>query len=448
MLQAITKWLNNRAALRRETYDTDFFGTRHQQHLRLLFDNDTNETRFQEIEEEDLYNKTVSELGNMLIKSNPTISRIYDDFVTFATLEVQLTCENPRGQRILDDFQMMLSRKRNPLSSVLSKVFGSIILHGTYCYEITFDDMRQPENIFVIDPDTLYFKYENEVWELGQYSEDGDFMPLSPDRVFYDAINPLIGEQKGHSMIAPAYPSAIGEQVMLQALPGVVTNQAWLRRFIRINDIAMRQANFSPKEIKDRIASARRNITKAGNLKDPKKVPVFTGEFEMDQLSGASALPGGFQFVDTLNRIFERKMIQGGGTMPFSIGNNEFVAESSARTQAIRESIKTEALQSDVENEMGRALSMPLQAQGITDPAVLALKRIDVMERDFEAMIFQNIASGVKSLTDAGAPLSIAMEMFVEMTNVQISEELKAKLESIVAEPEEPTDDEPMGDEA
>ena len=392
---------------------------------------------FKSVTEEDLFKLTVSELSKRLVKSDPTISRIYDDFITMATLEIRLTCENPRGQQILDDLQTTLSQKRNSLNAILSKIFGSILLRGTYCFELTLDEMRRGSNIFVVDPDSLYFrsrpdKVDGEIWDLIQYSRRGKVVVLSPDRVFYDGVNPLLGELKGHSMIAPAFPSAIGSSLMLKDLREVLEKHAYVRRFLKINDIAMKQAGYSPADINTRITKSAADIKKHKRfLKDPGSIPTFLGDVELNQVDGAST-GSGMQFVETIDRILERKSIRGGGAMASNLNSNEYAAESSARIQALRGSAQTGSFQGHIETEMSRALSMPLQAVGITEPAVLALKRTDVMERDYEADVFNKIAAGIKNLTDAGLPLGLAFELFSEMTNVQIPAELKAKLEKLM----------------
>ena len=374
------------------------------------------EKQFRQVTAETLENLSLVELSNLLVETDPTISRLYNDFVIFSTLQYEVTCEDRMGQAILDDFLERLTQKRNSFSSVLSKLFGSILLHGTYCFEITFDQWRAPTNLFVIDPDTLYFRTRkekdgDEVWDLVQYDEDNKFTVLSPDRVFYDAVNPLLSHFKGHSMIAPAFPSVIGSTLMLKDLQEVVHNHAWLRKYIKINDIEMHAQGFNAEQITDRMNQIKALISSSQGFKDPSEVPVFTGPIEFNQVQGATSISG-LQFVDTVDRVLERKSIRGGGGTPFNMGSNETVAETSSRSQGIRESIRTESFQNLIETEVGRALSMPLQGAGITAPAQLSLKHIDVLERDYEADIYEKMARGVNQLVSAGVPLDVAVQLY------------------------------------
>ena len=323
MLNGLRNWLGNRIMnAERQTYDYGVAGYAPQTGTWFLdTDDESPERFFKRLTEDDLFKQSIQDLDNNLAKSDPTISRIYNDFVMFSTLESQLTCENPRGQAILDDIVVTLANKRNTINTVLARLFGSILLRGNYCFEITFADDRTFSNLFVVDPQTLYFRSDGDDWVIGQYSKESKFQPLSPDRVFFDAINPLVNDYKGHSMIAPAYPSAIGSSLMLQQLRDIVENQAWVRRLIRINDIAMKQAGYTNQEIKTRVDQAKANLKQSENLKDPDKLWAFTGEVEVTQSDGASR-SGGLSFVDTIDRTLERKQVQGGGTYPFNLGSN------------------------------------------------------------------------------------------------------------------------------
>ena len=402
------------------------------------------EKRFRQVTAESLEELSQTELSDLLIETDPTVSRIYNDFVTFATLDIELTCEDVRGQEILDEFRLLLKRNRNSLNSVLVRVFGSILAYGTYCFEITFDSLRAPTNIFVIHPDTLYFRSRSDgsggtVWDLGQYDDEDNFHVLSPDRVFYDATNPLVDKVKGHSMIAPAFPSAIGATLMQKDLQDVIHNHAWVRKFIKINDLELRKEKVPEKVIKERIATIEGLIRSTDNFKDPALVPVFSGPVEFSQVQGAgSSGSGGMQFVDIVARFLDRQAIRGGSGVPTFLGSNEYTAESSAKSQGLRASVWMESFQSLVEEEMGRALSMSLQGVGITEPAVLSLKRVDVVERELEADIFMKMAEGIKDLVAGGMGLLEAVELYRVSTNTYIPRQLIDDIERGMtdAEPE------------
>lgn len=403
------------------------------------------EKRFRELTPEIVEEMSQAELSDELIETDPTISRIYNDFVTFATLGFELTCEDPRGQEILDAFRVLLRERRNSMNSVLSKLFGSILAHGSYCLEITFDRFRSPTNLFVINPTTLYFRSRGDgdgstIWDLGQYDDEDRFKVLSPDRVFYDATNPLVDKFKGHSMVAPAFPSVLGAKFMLRDLQDVIHNHAWVRKFIRINDLELRDKGLKPETIKKRVSDIETMIKANNNFKDPSLVPVFSGPVEFGQLEGVQS--GGMTFVDSTSRVLDRQAIRGASGSPTHLGSNEFTAESSAQSQGLRASVWMESFQELIEDVVGLALSMALQGAGITEPAVLSLRRVDVVERELEADIFTKVASGVLNLQRAGMKVLDAIELYQVTTNTFIPEAFKEQLRRGVADAEPERDEE------
>ena len=83
------------------------------------------EKYFREITADTLEKLALEELTEQLVKTDPSISRVHNDFVTFATLDYQLTCENPRGQAILDEFEDILTDNYNSLGLVLDQILSS-----------------------------------------------------------------------------------------------------------------------------------------------------------------------------------------------------------------------------------------------------------------------------------------------------------------------------------
>ena len=390
------------------------------------------EKYFREITAETLEKLSLEELTELLIKTDPSISRIYEDFVTFATLDYDLTCENPRGQAILDGFEDLLTDNYNSLGLVLDQIFGSIVVHGTYCFELIYDQLRAPIDICVIDTDTLHFRTWTDsdgriVRELGQYDENDEFILLDPQRVFYDAMNLYLNERKGHSMIAAAFPSAIGSTLMQKDLQEYLHNQAWVRKYVKIDTAEMIAKGMTTQQAAEWAKNAREQLASGNALKDPSKMPVFVGSVDINQAQGTGG--SNMNFVDSIDRVYDRKTIRGGGASPSNLGSNEFTAESSAKSQGIRDSRRTESFQKRVEKMMSRAFSRPLQAVGITEPAMIKFARIDVLERDYEAEIFQKMMYGIKQGVEAGYTLITATRLYESQTGTQISPALIEEIE-------------------
>ena len=393
-----------------------------------------NEDFIQEIKVKILKSFSISELTRLLCKQDPTISRVHSDFQIFTTLDYELTCENEVGQRILDDFQVALLQNRNNFSIVLAKLFSSIITQGTCCFEITIDPLLSPSNLFVINPDTLYFKTRTtpagEVWDLGQYDND-KFIVLSPDRVFFDAINPLVGDFRGHSFIAPAFKSAVFSDVIKENVVEIIKKHVDPRRWVNYDPTELIKGKASKTIIQDTCDKVREAVN-SPDFQDPTKVPVIPGPVNYGNVDDSQPQ---LDYIDVIDRVLDRKTIRGSGASPFNLGSNEFTAESSAKSQGLRESVRIESFQKRVEKLMGYALSLPLRYVGITEPARLFLKRIDIVERELEADVVQKMSVAVGNLVKSGIPVETAIKMFSEMTGTHISQQLIEEIEEANAEP-------------
>ena len=395
----------------------------------------SNENFLQKIVPRILERLSIPELTRLLCRQDPSISRIHNDFQIFTTLDYELTCENEMGQRILDDFQLRLLQNRNNFGGVLAKLFSSILTEGTYCFEITVDQFFVPTNLFVIHPNSLHFKsrrtQDGEVWDIGQYNDD-KFIVLSPDRVFFDAINPLVDDLRGHSLIAPAFKSAVFSASILENLVQIINKMAYPKRKVILNIIECLEKNLED-DVIDEIREKLRETVASPAFQDPTKVPVMEGPVTYENVDDA---PNNLTLVDTVDRVMDRKTIRGGGASPTYMGSNEFTAESSAKSQGLRESVRIESFQKRVENLMGYALTMVLRYAGITEPAQLFLKRIDIVERELEADVIQKMSVAVGNLVTSGIPVKTAIRMFSEMTGTHISQQLIEEIEEANAEPD------------
>lgn len=424
------KWIgNNVVKFRRQTHQGT--GSRYDNIDWRSLSPNSDTRRYPQKITKDSHNLSEQEQTKLLKEQDWSISRVYNDGVIFPVLDYELTCENERGQQILDTFERELIWKRNPLPTILSKTFGSIITRGDYCFEITFDPSSAPANLFIVNTNTLRFRSAkdgngNEYWQLGQYDEDNNFIALDSDRVFYDVINPLPDEFKGSSMIAPAFGPAIDSNQVSHDYVDVIGNQAYTRRYFVYNTQPMIDSEMKPEDINKEVENVRSMIKNTNYLSDPSIIPVIMGDGELKQVQGGNS---GMRDAETLDRVHARHIMMGAGTLPFLMGSNEFTAESSAKWQALRDSIKTESLQRRVEKSFSSALTRALQASGITEPAELILKRVDIVERDFQADITHKMASSIRELVLSGMKLGTAVKFYEEMTDISIPEELIERIE-------------------
>ena len=313
----------------------------------------------------------------------------------------------------------------------MTKLFGSIEVYGTYCFELTLDPSMLPANLFIVDPDTLFSRTRkdengNEFWDIGQYDEEDNFIVLDPRRVFFDSINPLPTEIKGSSMLAPAFGSVIASNIVSQDYVGVMQNQNYNQRYVTMKTVEMMNAGVPYNKIVDEVENIQQLMTDTNNLTNPTEIPFFGSDVDFKQVSGGNS---GLSEAKILDDILDRHIIRGLGKLPAKMGSNEFTAESSATSQSLQESLEIEARQKRVEILVGYALSRMLQNLGIVESAKLALKRVDIVERAMEADIFQKMSTSVNNLSTAGIKPHISLKLFSEMTGTYISKDLIDQVE-------------------
>ena len=401
-------------------------------------DKSSTEQVYKSVTEQDLMDMKPHDLADVMVKNDPTIDKILDDFIINTLIDYSYDCEDPRGNEVLDEFIDLLERKRNPFPMSLVKIFTSIALRGEIFMEVVFDDNMNASNLFVMDPRFAKFEERNDevdgqIWVLGQYKR-GKFERIDAETVFFLSINPLLIEPRGRSMIATAFPSIIGNTLMLQDLRTVIKHQAWFQRYISINIIALREAGFTQDEIKEIVERDEKLINEKWSKMGLDEIPVGTGEVEWKQFG--SEAQGRLNFVDTLDRVHDRKSIRGGKTTPSSMGSNEYVAESSSEEQSVQYDTRLSSHQGTVETLVERPLTQVIRSKGIAGKVNFSLKRSNSRERKREAEVFQLIMVGIKQAKEAGIPTMIAIEFYEEMTGYKFDEETIIKLEEKVEEME------------
>ena len=398
--------------------------------LRMLASPDklggSTEQVYRKLTEENLLDMNPFELSDLMVKNDPTIDKIVDDFIVYALIAFSYNCDNPKGNDVLDEFIDLLNQKRNTFRSSLTKLFTSVILRGELCCEIVFDEEMNASNFFVVDPQFIKFESKNDpidgqVWVMGQMRGD-EFKPITSETVQFESINPLLKDPRGRSLVATAFPSIISDTLMLQDLRKVVKNHAWTQRYILINQIALKDAGFSTDEIEQIIKNDKNLITNEwGNL-EPNEIPVGTGEIELRQYEGAAA--GRLNFVDTLDRVHDRKSLRGGKTTPAALGSNEFVAESSAEEQGVQQDLRIGSHQDTVIAMIENQLTRVIRSKGIEGKVNFEMERLNTRERKRRVEVFITMMIGIRSAVEAGMDIGAAIKLYENVSREKLPEEL------------------------
>ena len=157
----------------------------------------------------------------------------------------------------------------------------------------------------------------------------------------------------------------------------------------------------------------------------------MTGEVEFRQYEGATG-GRGLQWIDTIDRVQDRKSLRGIKSTPFNMGSNEFIAESSAEAQMILWGIRMNVYQDIAEQFISDNARVPLLIEGIADPVECRIERMRDWQRLEQSQVFKELVGGIVQLTAAGVPFPAAVKVCEEMTGQQLSPGVHRELAKVV----------------
>ena len=152
--------------------------------------------------------------------------------------------------------------------------------------------------------------------------------------------------------------------------------------------------------------------------------------------------------MGTVRDANDAETFRGGMTTPFNLGSQQYQAESSAHQFALRDALRIESYQAQVEEAIGAKLTLGLQSQGVREPAVLRLKRNNAEILRTTAEVYNVMLSGVSTLVSVGVPVDLALTLIETLSGIPLpSEIIEGVKESVAVDAvvEEPVEDEPSG---
>ena len=385
--------------------------------------------KLESVSEDDLMDLPIEDLVLKMVKSDPLIDLTVDLFCTLVSLEHQLTSESSRGERALSEILGMLETKKIPLSLLVSHICASMILRGNVCVERVFDDKGRPSSVFSLDP--RWFKWElkdkgppdGQMWYLGQNTgAKNAWEELDSPNILWLSINPLVGERTGRSPLATAFPSLIGDSQLLDSMTKVIKTQAFVRRYIQFKVLEAKEAGYSDTQIAQMVKEAEADMSAWRNL-NPQDIPTSTDMISWNQEPGAQAGTG-FDFTNTADRIYDRKSIRGAKLPVFVAGSNEFVAESSANTQAKFYSVQLGGGQENLKFTVEWVFRGFFRSMGVRSDPIFTTKRVNVVERLEEARAFEAMVKGLQVAVETGMSLPTALKLYESETGMTLSAEI------------------------
>ena len=391
----------------------------------------------EKVSETDLLKMDINDLVVKMVKSDPLVDLTVDLYCTLVSLEHQVTAGSDRGERAIQEITQMLEAKKIPLNLLVSQICSSMILRGNVCVERVFDENQRPSSVFCLDP--RWFKWtlkdkgtaDGQMWYLGQNTGSDSKNPwqeLDSPNILWLSVNPLVGERTGRSPITTAFSSLVGDSQLLDAMTKVIQTQAFVKRYIQFKVLDAKDKGYSDSQIDRMVKDATADMQSWATLK-PEDIPISTDIISWNQEPGAQSSTGaGFSFADTASRIYNRRAFTGVKLPPFMAGSNEFVAESSANTQAKFYSVQLGTGQEHLKYIIEWVFRGFFRAMGIRADPVFTTKRTNVVERLEEARAFSAIMDGIVKATQAGMSLPTAILFYEEESGMVLSAEIKVAI--------------------
>lgn len=395
--------------------------------------------KFDKVSEDDLLKLPIVDLAIKMIKSDSLLDMTVSLYCTLVSLEHELTAESSTAERAIREINDLLEYKRIPLSLLVSHIASSMIVRGNICVERVFDKQGRPSSVFCMD--TRWFEWklqdagiDGQMWFLGQNTGDRqswERLRETPN-VLWVSINPLIGERMGRSPIVTAFDPALKNTELLDALSKVVKTQAFVKRFLQIQQLKMKEVGFTSTEIDKLTSEAHDDVKKWAGL-GVDEIPFSSDVINWDQEPGATGR-GGLSFTTEANKQFDRMAMRGAGVPPGVVGGSEHVAEYGIRSETKFYGVTLGFGQETLKDTVEWVYRGFLRSMGIRGDPIFTTKRIDVIERLEEAQAFESVLKGIGLAVDSGIPLPTAIKMYEGESGTTFSADVKKEIKEAYEE--------------
>ena len=355
----------------RATYD-DYYLNPISTGFAYISPDNENDWKLKSIDESSLSTRTAQELIDIFLNSSPDLDRALHDMYQFVNIGWSLTCDDPIGQRVLDNAleQMQYGLGKEDLDDKINRMIASGFLWGALYTESVFDlDGSTFIDLVVISPAQARFQRRDvqprgQYWQLGQ-EQRGRFVALNDPTIIYKAINPIPDKPFGRPMVNSSLFGIIFQLGLLKSLRQVIETQAWPRQFWKIDREILHNANVNPKDIDKIVQETEQKIEKYmsnANL-DKAKQPIVGSEVLNETIGGVNR--SNFGAIESIQKLLDTWVTRGLKQYPilFGINSNSGLSDNSD-IQLEAHTIFINSFQSSIEDQLNRQFQLILNAAG------------------------------------------------------------------------------------
>lgn len=362
----------------RVTTDEDFFsggvfGT-------ILAPDEDNDWKLETFEDQNICDKSASEIIDMAADSIPDMNRaLYDTRQNVVTEWTWKTEEEDKaGDLILEDAIETIEELGSSIELKLGEMVDALFLKGALFCENIFEG-DEFVDIAVMDPfRARYRKMRNprrgEYWQLGQ-RQDGRFIPIESPRVKYLPLIPRAGKPYGRPMAGAAIFPMVYLYGILKAARQSMYLQAFPNRLITIDRKYLYDAGYDVDQI-DEILSGLKSALPTTMANAGTGTQFIEGrEVQIEMVGGVTRVS--YDGLEMMERMLERQIIRGLKQYPINFGISEGSSLSSGNAdQQIQQSaISIDSLQRQPERIFSIFGTQILNNAGNASTAVFQLKR-------------------------------------------------------------------------
>lgn len=346
-------------------------------------------------------------LIELLADVSPDVSRALWDFLRMcnpgwkaqAVLADGETPAPQKAQDALDGILKTFKTLYGSVDTIINRMFITVYLRGAFFAEIVFaPDGRTVADFATPDPVIVRFKEQTDpirgvYWQLGQFSNTGQFDALDRETIRYIPLDPFPGPPFGRSPASPALFSSIFSLMLLHDLRRVVAQQGYPRLDIEV--LLDEVIKMMPDDLADDPAAFVEwtgkliaQVKDAYSALQPDDTYIHTSAVKLNRPIGAvdSSSLGA---VDGIIRAVERMTIRGLKTMPLLMGVNEGVSETHARYQWEIYTSAISSIQHLCESIVEELLGFALRAQGVQAQVQFRFDQLRVAEDLVDEQVLQ-----------------------------------------------------------
>ncbi|MGG0340015.1 phage minor head protein [Priestia megaterium] len=347
-------------------------------------------------------NKDIMESLKLIRDLNPTASMAIWNFLRLSNTGHELECLKPTGSNDKQglDYINNLAKRVGALygggtDQLINVLHLTAFTQGAICLEVELNEgLNDVVDFHAVDPTSVDFRKDKETGEiqLVQKQSDGTYKVLNREQVFYQPLDPDIGDPYGRSPILPVLQVVFFQTEVLKDLKAVAHNQGHARFDISIVEESLLKnippsiASQGEQAVRQFVGKYIGDIESAFNKLKPDDNFIHPDSVKVEMTGGTN---GRSMDATALINIINQQLVASLKQLPILLGLNETSTETHGTVQWQIYVAGIESIQRGVKRVIERAYNVALQVQGRQSKARLTFNKLRTTDRFQDAQAEQ-----------------------------------------------------------